>query len=181
MGEQKRRMLAGALYSADDPELAADSRRAQLWLDRYNATAVVDPAERLALLRELFAAVGDGALIRPPFQCDYGCHITLGERAFLNFGCVVLDVAPVSIGARTKIGPGVQILAADHPRDPDTRRALLECGRPVAIGENVWIGAGAIILPGVTVGDDAIVGAGSVVTRSVAPGETVAGNPARPI
>jgi len=181
MGEQKQRMLAGELYCADDPELAADSRRAQHWLDRYNATAVAEPALRLAMLRELFASVGDGALVRPPFFCDYGRLITLGERAFLNFGCVILDVAPVSIGARTKIGPGVQILAADHPRDPEARRSLLECARPVTIGENVWIGAGALILPGVTVGDDAIVGAGAVVTRSVAPGDTVAGNPARPL
>jgi len=181
VGEQKRRMLAGEFYVADDPELAEDNLRAARWMDRYNGTAVIPAVDRLGMLRELFAFAGDGALVRPPFHCDYGINISLGERAFLNFGCVILDVAPVSIGARSKIGPGVQILAADHPRDADMRRALLECGRPVTIGENVWIGGGAIVLPGVAIGDDAIVGAGAVVTRSVPAGATVAGSPARPV
>ena len=118
-------------------------------------------------------------MIRPPFFCDYGYNIRLGAGAFLNFNCVILDVAAVEIGEAAQIGPAVQIYAADHPRDPAQRRAGLELGRPVRIGANTWIGGGAIILPGVTVGDDAIVGAGSVVTRDVAPGATVVGNPAR--
>jgi len=150
----------------------------QEWIDRFNAAGLTDE-DRYALLVERFAAVGERALIRPPFHCDYGYNISLGAGAFLNYGCIVLDVEPVSVGEGTAIGPGVQILAADHPRDPELRRRKLRFGRQVTIGANVWIGGGAIVLPGVTIGDDAIVGAGSVVTRDVAPGATVVGNPAR--
>jgi maltose O-acetyltransferase len=118
-------------------------------------------------------------VIRPPFHCDYGWNIHLGDEAFLNFNCVILDVCAVSIGPKTQIGPGAQILAADHPRDPAARDEGLEFGRPVSIGRNCWIGAGALILPGVTIGDDAVVGAGAVVTRDVPAGATAVGNPAR--
>jgi len=148
------------------------------WLDRYNAPGL-DEEMRHALLVERFAAVGDGAVIRPPFHCDYGHNIEIGDRAFLNFNCVILDVELVRIGELTAIGPGVQILASDHPRDPELRRQGLRFGRPVTIGANVWIGGGAIILPGITIGDDAIIGAGSVVTRDVPAGATMVGNPAR--
>ncbi|SFG54484.1 sugar O-acetyltransferase [Methylobacterium gossipiicola] len=178
---QKQKMLAGELYHPDDPEIQADSHDAKAWMVRYNASLALSPVERRALLRERLAAVGDGAVIRPPFHCDYGLHITLEEHVFLNFGCVILDCAPVHIGARTQIGPGVQILTADHPRDAAAREAGLEFARAIRIGRNVWIGGGALILPGVTVGDDAIIGAGSVVTRDVASGDTVVGNPARPL
>jgi maltose O-acetyltransferase len=136
-------------------------------------------ANRRALLRERFAEVGEGAIIRPPFFCDYGFNIRLGANVFLNFNCVILDVVEVTIGEGTQIGPAVQIYTADHPRDPSQRRDGLEYGRPVRIGRNVWIGGGGIILPGVAVGDDAVIGAGSVVTRDVPKGATVAGNPAR--
>ena len=146
---------------------------------RYNALQSRTPAERLAMLRELFARVGDRSYVRPPFHCDYGYNISLGAGVFVNFNCVILDVVPVAIGDGTQIGPGVQILAADHPRDPGQRRAGLEFGRPTRIGANVWIGGSALILPGVSVGDDAIVGAGAVVTRDVPAGATVVGNPAR--
>ncbi len=148
------------------------------WIDRFNAPGLSD-GERHSLLVERFAAVGVHALIRQPFFCDYGYNISLGAEAFLNYNCIILDVEPVVIGAGTAIGPAVQILAADHPRDPRLRRQKVRFGRPVTIGANVWIGGGAIILPGVTIGDDAIVGAGSVVTRDVAAGATVVGNPAR--
>lgn len=178
---EKQKMLAGELYRADDAELVADRARAAAWMDRYNASGARTDDERLSLLRELLAEAGEGAVIRPPFFCDYGANIRLGRGAFLNFNCVVLDVAEVVIGDGAQIGPGVQILAADHPRDPERRRAMLEFGRPVRIGRNVWIGGAALILPGVTLGDDAVVGAGAVVTRDVAPGARVAGNPARPI
>jgi maltose O-acetyltransferase len=117
--------------------------------------------------------------VRPPFHCDYGFNITLGDGVFINFGAVILDIAAVTIGDKTQIGPGVQILTADHPRDPRQREAGLEFGRPITIGRNVWIGGGAIILPGVTIGDDAIIGAGAVVTRDVPAGATAVGNPAR--
>ena len=175
----KQKMLAGDLYDPDDPELHTDNRTARAWMARYNAAATETPATRRELLRERFASVGDGTVVRPPFHCDYGLHISLGAHVFLNFGCVILDCAPVSIGDRTQIGPGVQILTPDHPREPGPREAGLEFARAIRIGRNVWIGGGALILPGVTVGDDAIVGAGSVVTRDVPAGATVVGNPAR--
>ncbi|MDV5822199.1 sugar O-acetyltransferase [Sphingobium naphthae] len=173
----KQRMIAGEPYRADDPEIIADQLAAAAWMRAFNATL---PPEREALLRERLGAVGAGSTIRPPFHCDYGFNIFLGEGVFLNFNCVILDVVEVSIGDGTQIGTGVQILTADHPRDAVERAAGLEWGRPIRIGRNVWIGGGAIILPGVTVGDDALIGAGSVVTRDVPAGATVVGNPARP-
>jgi maltose O-acetyltransferase len=148
------------------------------WIDRFNALGQ-DDAKRYGLMVQRFASVGEHALIRPPFFCDFGYNIALGAGAFLNYNCIILDVEAVSIGEGTAIGPGVQILASDHPRDPALRRQKVRFGRPVTIGANVWIGGGAIILPGITIGDDAIVGAGSVVTRDVAAGVTVVGNPAR--
>lgn len=178
---QKQRMLAGELYTADDPEIAADAARAAAWMVRYNASLGEDPADRHALLVEGLGQVGEGTVVRPPFHCDYGTNIHLGARVFVNFGCVILDVVRVEIGAGTQIGPGVQILTADHPRDPKLRAQGLEFGRKIRIGANVWIGGRALILPGVTIGDDAIIGAGSVVTRDVAAGATVVGNPARPV
>lgn len=176
---EKTKMLAGELYDAGDAELQADLAQTREWLARYNAALAMPTAERRALLAERLHAVGAGSTIRPPFHCDYGFNITLGEGVFLNFNCVILDVVAVSIGDRTQIGPGVQILAADHPRDPQARATGLEFGRPISIGRNVWIGGGAIILPGVTIGDDALIGAGSVVTRDVPAGATAVGNPAR--
>lgn len=175
----KQKMLAGDLYDAGDPEIQADLAATREWLVRYNASLGGTSAERHRLLVERFASVGKGAGIRPPFHCDYGFNISVGEGVFLNFNCVILDVVEVAIGDRTQIGPGVQILTADHPRSPQERASGLEFGRPIHIGRNVWIGGGAIILPGVTVGDDALIGAGSVVTRDVPAGATVVGNPAR--
>jgi len=179
MRTEKDKMLAGELYDASAPEIQADLAATQRWLARYNAALDLAPSERHELLVERFAAVGDGAVIRPPFHCDYGFNIRLGAGVFLNFNCVILDVAEVTIGDYTQIGPGVQILAADHPRDAAERASGLEFGRPVRIGRNVWIGAGAIILPGVSIGDDALIGAGSMVTRDVPAGATAFGNPAR--
>ncbi len=178
---EKQKMLAGELYNANDPELQADLKHAHQWMARYNAMLAATSGERRAVLRELFKAVGHGATIRPPFHCDYGFNISLGHGVFLNFNCVILDVVAVTIGDHTQIGPGVQILTADHPRDPEVRKSGLENGREIHIGKNVWIGGGAIILPGVTVGDDAIIAAGAVVTKDVAPGTTVAGVPAKPV
>ena len=173
-------MLAGELYHPGDAELQADAVANKAWLARYNAVLDASTADRHALLTEHFAHVGKSAVIRPPFFCDYGYNIRLGDEVFLNFNCVILDIVEVVIGDRTQIGPATQIYAADHPRDAATRRTGLEFGRPVRIGSDVWIGGGAIIVPGVTIGDGAVIGAGSVVTRDVAPGVIVAGNPARP-
>jgi maltose O-acetyltransferase len=172
-------MLAGELYDAGATEIQAELMTTQRWLARYNAAFDMAAAGRHKLLVERFAAVGEGAVVRSPFHCDYGFNIHVGAGVFLNFNCVILDVVEVNIGDRTQIGPAVQILAADHPRDPERRASGLEFGRPVRIGRNVWIGAGAIILPGVSIGDNALIGAGSVVTRDVPAGATALGNPAR--
>jgi maltose O-acetyltransferase len=179
--DDMRRMLAGELYRPGDAAIQAARRATAEWLARFNAAGTSDPETRRRLLAERFADVGPNADIRPPFFCDYGFNISLGAGAFLNFNCVILDVGWVTIGEGTQIGPAVQIYAADHPRDPAQRRDGLEFGRTVEIGRNVWIGGGAIILPGIRIGDDAVIGAGSVVTRDVPAGTTVAGNPARRI
>ena len=178
---EKEKMLAGELYRPGSPELNADEKSNKTWLATYNAVLDRPVAERLALLKAHFGAVGTDCVIRPPFFCDYGYNIRLGDGVFLNFNCVILDVVTVSIGDRTQIGPAVQIYAADHPRDAKTRAEGLEFGRPVNIGADVWIGGGAIIVPGVTIGDGAVIGAGSVVTRDVPAGAIVAGNPAKRI
>lgn len=176
---QKEKMLAGEMYNAADPEIQADLLAAGAWLKRYNST-LGDSAEQWHLfLRERLGEVGPGAVIRPPFHCDYGFNISIGAHAYMNFNCVILDVAKVTIGDGTAIGPAVQIYTADHPDDPEQRQAGLQLGRPVRIGKHVWIGGGAIILPGVSIGDHAVVGAGSVVTRDVPAGAKVMGSPAR--
>ena len=172
-------MLAGEPYRPGDAELVAIRAKAQRLMRAYNGTTVSDRDLRAPLLREMLAGIGPDTDVRAPFYVDYGCHITLGRNVFLNYGCVLLDVCDITVGDGTQIGPMAQLLAADHPRDPALRAAGLETGKPVHVGRNVWIGAGALILPGVTVGDDAIVGAGAVVTRDVPAGATVVGNPAR--
>ena len=175
----KDKMLAGELFHPSAPELLADLEACGAWLARYNAALGEASGVWHALLQERLGAVGEGAIVRPPFYCDYGYNIHLGAKVFLNYNCTILDGGKVTVGDDTRIGPAVQIYTADHPRDPAVRRSGLESGLPVTIGSNVWIGGGAIILPGVTIGDDAIIGAGSVVTRDVPAGSTVVGNPAR--
>lgn len=180
MPSELQKMVAGELYHPGDPELAAARRRAQALMQQYSTTILGDP-ERPRILRALLGHCAASCVVRAPFYVDYGSNIFLHDGVFLNFGCVLLDVCPIHIGAGAQIGPYVQILTADHPRDAQTRASELEFGRPVSIGQNVWIGGGAIVLPGVTVGDGAVIGAGAVVTRNVGDGETVVGNPARPI
>jgi len=179
LDSEKKKMLAGELYHAGDRQIQADQATAKAWMVRYNAALGASADERRSILQELLGEVGSEAVIRPPFHCDFGYNIRIGDGVFLNFNCVILDVVAVTIGAGTQIGPAVQIYTADHPRDPVMRRTGVEFGRPVSIGENVWIGGGAIILPGVTIANDVIVGSGSVVTRDVPQGATVMGNPAR--
>ncbi len=176
---ERERMVAGELYRASDPELVEARARARGLTERYNATAPENAAERRTILHELLAEMGEEAWIEPPFHCDYGWNISVGERAFLNFNCVVLDCAPVSIGALTQIGPAVQLCAATHPVDPEARAGGLEYAKPITIGGNVWIGAGAIVGPGVTIGDDSVIGAGSVVLRDVPSRSVAAGVPCR--
>ena len=174
---ERDKMLSGAPYDPGCPELKALRLRAQTLMRDYNQTIMGDAA-RKGLLTDLLGA-WNNAVIRPPFHVDYGVNIHFAPGCFVNFNCVILDVCAVHIGARTQIGPNVQILTADHPRDARARADGEEWGRPITIGADVWIGGGAIILPGVCVGDGAIIGAGAVVTRDVAAGVTVAGNPAR--
>ena len=177
MRSEKQKMLAGELYRAADPELQAELAATRAWLARYNRADSAEACRELLL--ERLGEVGTSVEVRRPFFCDYGFKIRLGDKVFLNYNCVILDVVDVIIGDATQIGPAVQIYAADHPRDPRQRKGGLEFGRRIEIGRDVWIGGGAIILPGITIGDCAVIGAGSVVTRDVPQGATVAGNPAR--
>lgn len=178
---ERQKMCAGDLYRPGDPQLVAERARAQGLMRAYNQTIVSDSDQRARLLPRLLGQIGTGCALRAPVYVDYGYNVFLGDDVFLNYGCVLLDVCPIRIGDKRQIGPYTQILTADHPRDAATRDAGLEFGRPITIGRNVWIGGGAILLPGVTVGDDAVIGAGAVVTRDVPAGVTVAGNPARPL
>jgi len=172
-------MLRGELYLASDPVLAAELARGQALLERYNATPEADRDERDRLLRELLGEVGEGVTIRSGFRCDYGTNISIGAGTFVNFDCVLLDVAPIRIGAACQLATCVQLLTAAHPIDPEPRRLGWEYGQPITIGDNVWLGGGAIVCPGVTIGDDTVVGAGSVVTRDLPAGVVAYGNPAR--
>lgn len=172
-------MLAGEPYLAHDPELVAERRRAQRLLARFNGAGPDDDALRAETLAALLGALGEGAVIQPPFRCDYGAQITLGARSFLNYGCVLLDCARIVIGQEVQIGPGVQLYTATHPIDAATRRAGWESALPIAIGDGVWLGGGVIVCPDVSIGENSVVGAGSVVTRSLKANVVAAGNPCR--
>src|SRR5205085_3982181 len=176
---QKERMLAGELYIADDPELVAESRRALTLLETYNRSSAADPDARRRILEELLAGFGAGSEIRSPFFCDYGSHLRIGARVFANFGLVALDVAPITIGDDVQIGPNVQLLTPTHPVEPGPRRDKWEAARPIVVGDNVWLGGGAIVLPGVTIGENTVVGAGAIVTRDLPANVVAVGNPAR--
>jgi maltose O-acetyltransferase len=172
-------MLAGELYLADDPELAADALRARRLEERYNTSAPDDEEGRRAILEELLGSIGDGTVIRAPFRCDYGTNLHVGSNTFANFGLVALDVAEITIGDHVQMGPNVQLLTPTHPLDPERRRAGWEAAEPISIGDNVWLGGGAIVLPGVSIGADTVVGAGAVVPRDLPSGVVAVGNPAR--
>ena len=167
--------MGGDLYDALDPELVEARERARLLLARYNATG-----DREALTA-LLGRLADDAVVEPPFHCDYGFNISVGRRFYANVNCVFLDCAPIEIGDHVLLGPGVHLYTATHPLDAAERRGGLELAKPISVGDDAWLGGGAIVLPGVTIGARAVVGAGSVVTRDVSADEKVAGNPARPI
>jgi maltose O-acetyltransferase len=175
------RMLAGDLYIADDPELAEQLLRAADLMEAFNTTPARDSQRRRGLLVELLGAIGEGTEIRAPLRVDYGSHIRMGARSFANFGLVALDVAPITIGDDVQIGSNVQLLTPTHPVDPQPRREKWEAAKPIVIGDNVWLGSGAIVLAGVTIGDNTVVGAGSVVTRDLPANVVAVGNPARVI
>jgi len=177
----RERMLAGDLYIADDPELAEHSSAALDLMTAYNATTVRQGPLRRQLLEQLVGSVGEGTEVRPPFFVDYGSNIRIGARCFANFGLVALDVAAITIGDDVQIGPNVQLLTPTHPVEPGPRREKWEAAEPITIGDNVWLGGGAIVLPGVTIGENTVVGAGSVVTRDLPADVVAVGNPARVI
>jgi maltose O-acetyltransferase len=179
MSSEKDKMLRGEPYDPQDPQLTAERLQARLLLKQYNETSPDQLAERLRLIKTLMPAAGAEVWLEPPFYCDYGSNITLGDRAYFNFNCVVLDVMPVVIGSGVLCGPAVQIYTATHPFNAAERRAGLELARPVTIGNDVWVGGGAIICPGVKIGDRAVIGAGSVVTKNIPEGVLAVGNPCR--
>ncbi|OLF13412.1 maltose acetyltransferase [Actinophytocola xanthii] len=166
-------MLAGEPYVADDPELAADLARASRLSAVFNASAAADD------LAELLGEVGEGTEVRPPLWVDYGYQISIGPRSFVNYGAVMLDVAKITIGADVQLGPYVQLLTPTHPTDPELRRAKWEAAEPITIGDNVWLGGGVIVCPGVTIGENTVVGAGAVVVKNLPPNVVAVGNPAR--
>lgn len=176
---QRERMLAGDPYLADDPEIIDDALHARRLQDAFNRTTADQAEERRRILQALLGEVGVEVEIRPPFFCDYGYQLRVGDRTFVNYGLVALDVAAITIGEDVQIGPNVQLLTPTHPLDPETRRARWEAAHPISIGSNVWLGGGAVVLPGVTIGDNTVVGAGAVVTRDLPADMVAVGNPAR--
>lgn len=181
MATEKEKMLAGALYDSSDPELVADRLRARQCCQALAALPPDAPdARRAGLLTRLFGVSTD-AYVTPPFYCDYGYNIELGQRVYFNFNCIVLDGAPVKIGDHVLFGPAVQLYTALHPLHAVQRRSGLESAKPIVIGHDVWIGGGAIVCPGVTIGEGTVIGAGSVVVRDIPAACFAAGNPCRVI
>lgn len=181
MSTEKEKMLAGAMYNAMNPQLVAERRRAR---DLYKALNNSHDEQRELqgrIIHELFGSVGEGVWIEPPFYCDYGTNIVLGNNVYFNFNCVILDPAAVTIGDNVMFGPAVQIYTATHPTSASERRMGRELAQPIEIGPDVWVGGGAIILPGVHVGSRSVIGAGSVVTQDIPEDVFAAGNPCRVI
>ena len=178
MGEMRERMLRGELYIADDRDNAAEFARVQELLASFNGLAPGAGDGRDALLRRMLRYVGEGVVVRPPFFCEYGA-IRIGDGTFINVDAVMLDVMPITIGAACQIGTRVQLLTASHPLDPEPRRIGWEYGQSITIADNVWLGGGAIVCPGVSIGEDTVVGAGAVVSRDLPAGVVAAGVPAR--
>jgi maltose O-acetyltransferase len=181
MATEKEKMLAGELYDPLDQQLVQERLKARLLLKRLNDTREDETEERLSILEELIPDAGLGLWLQPPFYCDYGSNIKLGEKVFFNFNCVILDVAEVVVGNRTLFGPNVQVYTATHPMSHTERAAGVEYGKTIRIGEDVWIGGNVVICPGVTIGDRSVIGAGSVVTRDIPSDVFAAGNPCRVI
>jgi len=181
MNEQKRRMISGELYEPGDPELTADRLRCQILLEQFNATSATDAGLRHKLLHDLIGHIGEDSVVLPRLSCDYGYQIRIGARTFINYGAIILDAAPVTIGDDVQFGPGVQLLTSTHPLEASLRRTGRESAEPITIGFSAWLGGGVVVCPGVTVADETVVGAGAVVTRDLPPRVLAAGNPARVI
>ena len=176
---EREKMASGELYYSCDPQLERDRKRGKKLTRYYNQTTEEEEERREEILQELFSSVGKKVHIEPPFHCDYGYHIQVGDYLYANYGCVILDICPVTIGNHVMLGPGVNIYTAAHPIDPQVRNLDLEFGKPVTIGDNVWIGGNTVINPGVTIGENAIIGSGSVVTKDIPASVIAAGNPCR--
>ncbi|WP_173917051.1 sugar O-acetyltransferase [Halobacillus sp. Marseille-Q1614] len=176
---EKEKMLAGELYKAWDEELVLDRNRASQLLHTYNLSKVTDTCPREQLLKDILGSTGEDAYIEPSFQCDYGYNIHVGDKFFANYNCVMLDVCSITIGDRVMFGPGVHLYTATHPLDKELRATGLEAGKPITIGDDVWIGGSAVINPGITIGDGAVIGSGAVVTKDVPAGVFAGGNPAK--
>lgn len=181
MPSERQKMLKGELYHASAPRLARERQKARELFGWFNHTLAGEAEERQQILKKLIPRQGKGLYIEPPFYCDYGYNVHIGNNVYFNFNCTVLDVMPVTIGSHTMFGPSVQIYAATHPMDWEVRTSGLEMGKAISIGSYVWVGGGAIICPGVTIGDRSVIGAGSVVTRDIPAGVFAAGNPCRVI
>jgi maltose O-acetyltransferase len=179
MKSQKEKMLAGELYVANDPELRAAHLRAQAILSAFNASSAYADDERRAMLVDLFARFGEGSILKPTLRCDYGFNISVGERTFINFDCVLLDCNRIVIGDEVQFAPGVHIYTATHPLDATQRRAGFEYALPVVVGDGAWLGGGVIVCPGLTIGENTVVGAGSVVVGDLPPNVLAVGNPCR--
>jgi len=181
MKTEKEKMLSGELYDPLDAELVADRLRARQLIKALNDSSEEDTASRAQVLKALIPNASDQLWIQPPFYCDYGFNLHIGERVFFNFNCVVLDVMAVRIGSRSMFGPNVQIYTATHPLDHEERASGVEYAKGIVIGEDVWVGGSAVICPGVTIGDRSVIGAGSVVTKDIPSDVFAAGNPCRVI
>ena len=176
---EKERMLHGELYFAYDEELKRDRLRARRLTRLFNGTTEEELEYRTELLKKLFQSAGDHIFIEPPFRCDYGSQIRIGDNFYANYDCIILDVCAVTIGNHVFFGPRVGVYTAAHPIDAEVRNAILEYGRPITIGDSVWVGADVVINPGVTVGNNVVIGSGSVVTKDITRPGFYAGNPAR--
>jgi len=179
MATDKQKMLAQKLYMAGVGELATDNKKSRMLTRLFNNTTEEQQEYRTELLHQLFESVGEKVFIEPPFRCDYGCHITIGNNFYANFDCIIIDVAKVNIGNNVFFGPRVGVYTAGHPIDPDVRNTLLEFGKEINIGNNVWIGANAVINPGVTIGNNVVIGSGSVVTKDIPDNVIAVGNPCK--
>lgn len=179
MMTEKEKMLAGEYYTASDPQLTQERQRARRLTRLYNQSDEEQDQQRDRLIRELFGSVGKNCFVEPTFRCDYGYNIHVGDNFYANFDCILLDVCKITIGNNCMLAPRVCIYSATHPLDAPTRISLLEYGKPVTIGNNVWIGGSSVILPGVTIGDNVVIGGGSVATKDIPDNVVAAGNPAR--
>lgn len=179
MKTEKQKMISGEYYLASDQELIQDREKARRLTREYNQTLETEIEERTDILKNLFGSIGTNTYVEPTFRCDYGYNIETGDNFYANFDCIMLDICPIRFGDNCLLAPGVHIYTAAHPLDPVERNSGIEFGKPVTIGNNVWIGGRAVINPGVTIGDNVVIGSGAIVTRDIPDNVVVGGNPAK--